>query len=936
MTAEKIIQTINAILAAYAEELVRMDDDSAYIKKALEKVKNDPAGWTMRNPDYKNAIGAYKLLGACAAVLMDARAGLRNGTTSRDTVAALKRIINNAPITGWKGVFPVNEKYVICDTFRAVELLEDVPELPRAEVPGALPNLELIWTCSETKIPLVKPEKAEVKAYLAAEKAAGRGKASAPAHPYPITAEGGAVLYMVNPSYILDMIDAIPGGVWYATGKTSPIYIEAESGRGILLPVNPGEAEKRAEIAENWNRINSPAPAKKAEEPAPAPVEETTAEAPQNAPESTEAPQPEESPAEAAEAETEPEEAPAYTITRNGKYNSLEISFRSKPSAEVLEAIKALRFRWNGKAGIWYGYATEEDTRSAIEGKEAPAEAAEKPQKAATPAAGPVIDLSGLEGNKKTAYGAEFAAILRADLKARGVTGVTIRCNRSCYTDHITATVKVSADDFRSAEECAARDGWEVFFTRQQTGCGPTVDGVEYSHFYEGKETESKKYISCGSAYNDSSEESNFHILRRFWLNEISRFDAINNHNMPRNRYIELTDTAFSRISAIVSIINSYNWDNSDPMSDYYDVGFYLDIDIKKPDGFIPREYMTDEEREQMEKDFEADRKAEAERLEAWKREQEESRKAEAIRAEQEKRDRAEIAAAISVVDLPEESRFYVLGLLGGIGKENSLAELKECADRPQDAHITRTVTFRNASALKKFENMLLYDFDFIGGKGGTGTNDPRVTNDNFCRLTTEQRDSIKFYATDCIAVYMGGALQFVINPDGYNYSRYVYIPTAESVELSPEESAAKTAAEESASLPPFYFPAPVTEQAAGLPVGEVITIYQADGWTMQNHATAGKLLSATPGNYAQYSGVFLEIQTGKKSARIFCRDGKETVIFSGLPYRLPDAVKYSSIKEGSTGARLCQYRDQADEMRQIIRFYSDMGRIPILDTVQR
>lgn len=64
-------------------------------------------------------------------------------------------------------------------------------------------------------------------------------------------------------------------------------------------------------------------------------------------------------------------ETPAYTITRNEKYNSLEISFPGKPSAEVREALKALRFRWNGKAGIWYGYATEEATRAAIEGKEA-------------------------------------------------------------------------------------------------------------------------------------------------------------------------------------------------------------------------------------------------------------------------------------------------------------------------------------------------------------------------------------------------------------------------------------------------------------------------------------------------------------------------------------------------------------------------------------
>lgn len=60
-----------------------------------------------------------------------------------------------------------------------------------------------------------------------------------------------------------------------------------------------------------------------------------------------------------------------YTITKNNTYNSLEISFTDKPSAEVREALKSLRFRWNGKRGIWYGYATEEATRAAIEGKDA-------------------------------------------------------------------------------------------------------------------------------------------------------------------------------------------------------------------------------------------------------------------------------------------------------------------------------------------------------------------------------------------------------------------------------------------------------------------------------------------------------------------------------------------------------------------------------------
>lgn len=58
-----------------------------------------------------------------------------------------------------------------------------------------------------------------------------------------------------------------------------------------------------------------------------------------------------------------------YTITNNSQYNSLEISFDGKPSAAVRDALKALRFRWHGQKKIWYGYATEEAVRAAIEGQ---------------------------------------------------------------------------------------------------------------------------------------------------------------------------------------------------------------------------------------------------------------------------------------------------------------------------------------------------------------------------------------------------------------------------------------------------------------------------------------------------------------------------------------------------------------------------------------
>lgn len=67
-----------------------------------------------------------------------------------------------------------------------------------------------------------------------------------------------------------------------------------------------------------------------------------------------------------------------YTITANAAYNSIEISFDSKPNEAIRDALKALRFRWHSVKRVWYGYATEAAAREAIE-----AAAGNAPQKAA-------------------------------------------------------------------------------------------------------------------------------------------------------------------------------------------------------------------------------------------------------------------------------------------------------------------------------------------------------------------------------------------------------------------------------------------------------------------------------------------------------------------------------------------------------------------------
>lgn len=50
----------------------------------------------------------------------------------------------------------------------------------------------------------------------------------------------------------------------------------------------------------------------------------------------------------------------SYTITNNDYFKSIEISFTEKPSEDVRNILKALRFRWHYTKKVWYGYANKQ------------------------------------------------------------------------------------------------------------------------------------------------------------------------------------------------------------------------------------------------------------------------------------------------------------------------------------------------------------------------------------------------------------------------------------------------------------------------------------------------------------------------------------------------------------------------------------------------
>ncbi len=606
---------------------------------------------------------------------------------------------------------------------------------------------------------------------------------------------------------------------------------------------------------------------------------------------------------------------PNFEIRKNEQFDSLEVIFSGKPSEAVRSALKEKKFRWNRARGLWYGYAEESDLLQAL------TSAGESGAVSAPVPAGK-IDLSGLDGLTLDCHGSELAAVIRADLKKRGATGCTVRSSRATYDTVITVTIKLSENDFRSVDELVARFGWLPFFRAQSHGV--TVSGVYY-HLY------GENNITCG-------DDEHLDVLKAYYRERLNNFDL---NSLPvhiTEEYLpELTSAALERVSAITKIANARNYDRSDSYTDYYDVGYYLDIVGKNPADHAAREEMTDAEKETVAADLARKEAEEKARLEEMERQREEDRKAAEAWQKKHAADRQTVLSSLTVKDVPEAEQYFITDLQQGIGKECSLQDLQETiADREKrhkasriDAKIAREVHFQNAEALKIFcDSMFLDDFDFLEGMGGTATDDPRVTDDNINQLTTEQRERVKFYSCDCIAVYLDGEVKLIIDPHGYSYARYVFLPS--------DATERRSALEPAPNAEPFYIPETVEKQAENLIPGDTVTMFQTDGMFCNIvHKYNGVVSSIAPGKYAQYNGVYIDLQSGRKSIRLFIRDHNDCLIYSGSLPDYPENLRY--LRTWNSGsATMMEWADSHEQISRIANYYKQLGAYPVIDTVSR
>ncbi len=117
------------------------------------------------------------------------------------------------------------------------------------------------------------------------------------------------------------------------------------------------------------------------------------------------------------------------------------------------------------------------------------------------------------------------------------------------------------------------------------------------------------------------------------------------------------------------------------------------------------------------------------------------------------------ILSDYTLKEIPENEQQTKVYKWARLNKNSTLKEYKEEVRNgeyyTQKGRITHTLEFKNWAAAEAFSNNLLTSFDFIKGKGGT----------------LEENSE---YINMVVAVMYAGNEYFVIDPQGYSYSRYV------------------------------------------------------------------------------------------------------------------------------------------------------------------
>lgn len=247
-----------------------------------------------------------------------------------------------------------------------------------------------------------------------------------------------------------------------------------------------------------------------------------------------------------------------FSIVGNPSFNSVEVTFAGKPSEAVRNALKALKFRWNPKRSVWYGFKSEDETRRAI--LNANAEPLNVDEEFCSVHTSGYLGAGAVYGSKsnKFLYGAELSKAIREDLKRVGIKASV----RKYHSTNICVTISASASDYVDFEtflqSFELHDYIDFYNTEDQRVCS--------REFWEGDYEKQQEILRATALhYYKGYTEKESYSINHYYLERLTVF----------------APEALERIKLANQVITAYRYDESNSQVDYFNTNFYYDIYIK-------------------------------------------------------------------------------------------------------------------------------------------------------------------------------------------------------------------------------------------------------------------------------------------------------------------------------------------------------------------
>ena len=268
-----------------------------------------------------------------------------------------------------------------------------------------------------------------------------------------------------------------------------------------------------------------------------------------------------------------------YEIKQNHEYNSTEIYFACKPTAEERAALKAIGCRWHSVKKCWYTRKSAEDIAVVLSHMPEENTAELPPLTLDTLPAPKKIEDGGLydgwEGANARAWQSreELKKLILADFRRAGIRA-TIRAGRAVYLDKITVTVKIAPEEVKTFDE------WRREYNGDDINFIYYLSGFGYIDYY----TEDGQHKSINSNSLSSMPEADRDELAAVVVRGVyRRFIDVEQsaHIGSKKSESVLKSSAIDRLKLAEAIVNTYNHDCSKSMIDYFDRWIYDDYCIK-------------------------------------------------------------------------------------------------------------------------------------------------------------------------------------------------------------------------------------------------------------------------------------------------------------------------------------------------------------------